>query len=107
MYPKGADEFLIAIANRRKMFLRKVSYKLIKAINKLFDKRIKHQGIKKFRKCSKLASGNNDKLVKYAQYQLAFHDFSFNVASDRINYLRDFDFIKMTYKITIKGDFDD
>jgi len=41
--------------NRSGMFLgREKSYKMIKAINELFDKRIKHQRIKRFGEYSKI-----------------------------------------------------
>lgn len=51
------------------MFLkRKESYKLIKAINKLFDKRIRHQRIKKYGKCSKIRTAIREEPIKIGQY---------------------------------------
>lgn len=52
-----------------KMFLKKKeSYKMIKAINELFDKRIEHQRIKKFGKYSKVRTAIKEEPIKLAQY---------------------------------------
>lgn len=51
------------------MFLkRKKGYKLIKAINGLFDKRIKHQRIKKYGEYSKIRTAVKEEPMKLAQY---------------------------------------
>ncbi len=51
------------------MFLkREESYKLIKAINKLFDKRIRHQRIKKYGKHSKIRTMIREEVIKLGQY---------------------------------------
>ena len=46
----------------------KESYKMIKAINELFDKRIKHQRIKKFGKYSTVRTIIREEAIKMAQY---------------------------------------
>jgi len=51
------------------MFLKKEeSYKLIKAINELFDKRVKHQLVKKYGEQSKIRTAIREEPVKLAQY---------------------------------------
>ncbi len=51
------------------MFLkRKESYKMIKAINGLFDKRIEHQRIKKFGERSRIRTAIREEPIKLAQY---------------------------------------
>jgi len=51
------------------MFLKKEeSYKLIKAINELFDKRIRHQRIKKYGEQSKIRTAIREEPMKLAQY---------------------------------------
>lgn len=51
------------------MFLKqKESYKMIKAINELFDKRVKHQRIKKFGKYSTIRTAIREESIKLAQY---------------------------------------
>lgn len=73
------DEFLIDYGHRlnensfenksNRMFLKqKESYKMIKAINELFDKRIKHQRIKKFGKYSTIRTAIKEEAIKLAQY---------------------------------------
>lgn len=73
------DEFLIVYAQKLneddferkgdRMFLkRKESYKMIKAINELFDKRIEHQRIKKFGKYSTIRTAIREEPIKLAQY---------------------------------------
>lgn len=57
------------IANGERMFLKKKeSYKMIKAINNLFDKRIKHQRIKKYGERSKFKTAIREEPIKLAQY---------------------------------------
>ena len=52
-----------------RMFLKKrESYKLIKAIKKLFDRRIGHQGIKKFGEYSTIRTAIREEVIKLAQY---------------------------------------
>jgi CRISPR-associated protein Cas1 len=52
-----------------RMFLKKnESYKMIKAINELFDKRIKHQRIKKYGEQSKIRTAIREEPMKLAQY---------------------------------------
>ena len=73
------DEFLIAYAQKLnegdferkgdRMFLKqKESYRLIKAINELFDRRIKHQRIKKYGEHSKIRTAIKEEPIKLAQY---------------------------------------
>ena len=73
------DDFLISYSQRlteqrfeqkgERMFLnRKESYKLIKAINGLFDKRVEHQRIKKYGKHSKVRTAIREEPIKLAQY---------------------------------------
>jgi len=73
------DEFLIDYGQRlnensfenkgERMFLKqKESYKMIKAINKLFDKRIKHQRIKRYGKYSMVRTAIREEPIKLAQY---------------------------------------
>ena len=51
------------------MFLkRKESYKLIKTVNGLFDKRVKHQRIKKFGKYSTIRTIIKEEPIKLALY---------------------------------------
>jgi hypothetical protein len=52
-----------------RMFLkREESYKMIKAINELFDKRIKHQRIKRFGEYSKIRTAIREEPIKLGQY---------------------------------------
>ncbi len=44
------------------------SYKMIKAINRLFDKRVKHQRIKNYGTRSKIRTVIREEPVKLAQY---------------------------------------
>ena len=46
----------------------KESYKMIKAINELFDKRIKHQRIKRYGERSKIRTAIREEPIKLAQY---------------------------------------
>lgn len=46
----------------------KESYRMIKAINKLFEKRIEHQRIKKFGKYSTVRTAIREEPIKLAQY---------------------------------------
>jgi CRISPR-associated protein Cas1 len=73
------DEFLIDYSQKLKeddfedkggrMFLkREESYRLIKAINELFDRRIKHQRIKRFGEYSKIRTAIREEPIKLAQY---------------------------------------
>jgi CRISPR/Cas system-associated endonuclease Cas1 len=73
------DEFLIGYSQKldnsdfemkgERMFLkRKESYKMIKAINGLFDKRIEHQRIKKYGESSKIRTAIREEAIKLAQY---------------------------------------
>jgi CRISPR-associated protein Cas1 len=73
------DEFLIGYSQKLKeddfekkgerMFLkRKESYKMIKAINELFDKRIQHQRIKKYGERSKIRTAIREEPIKLGQY---------------------------------------
>lgn len=73
------DEFLIGYSQKlteenfehrgERMFLkRKESYKLIKGINDLFDKRIKHQRIHEFGKHAKIRTAIREEPMKLAQY---------------------------------------
>ena len=73
------DEFLIEYGQKlnendferegERMFLkRKESYKMIKAINKLFDSRIKHQRINKYGKHSKIRTAIREEPIKLGQY---------------------------------------
>ena len=73
------DEFLIEYAkklseddfedkNGRTFLKRKESYRMIKAINELFDKRIKHQRIKKYGEHSKIRTAIREEPMKMAQY---------------------------------------
>ncbi len=73
------DEFLIDYCqklkensfkcNNGRMFLKKQeSYRMIKAINKLFDRRIKHQRIKKFGEYSTLKTTIREETIKIGQY---------------------------------------
>ncbi|MDI6819694.1 MAG: CRISPR-associated endonuclease Cas1 [Candidatus Hodarchaeaceae archaeon] len=73
------DKFLIGYAQKlnqdsferkgERMFLkRKESYKLIKAINKLLDRRIEHQRIKKYGEHSKIRTAIGEEPMKLAQY---------------------------------------
>ena len=51
------------------MFLkRKESYRMIKGINKLFDKRIERQRIKKYGKYSTIRTAIREESIKLAQY---------------------------------------
>lgn len=51
------------------MFLkRKENYKMIKAINELFDKRIQHQRIKRYGERSKIRTTIGEEAIKLAQY---------------------------------------
>lgn len=47
---------------------KKESYKMIKAINKLFDRRIKHQRIKKYGERSKIRTAVREEPMKLAHY---------------------------------------
>ena len=52
-----------------RMFLnQKESYRMIKAINGLFDKRIKHQRIRKYGERSKIRTLIREEPIKLAQY---------------------------------------
>jgi CRISPR-associated protein Cas1 len=73
------DEFLINYSqklseddfenkNGRVLLKQKESYKLIKAINGLFDKRIEHQRIKKYGDRSKIRTAIREESIKMAQY---------------------------------------
>jgi CRISPR-associated protein Cas1 len=73
------DEFLVSYAqnlseddfedkNGRMFLKQKESYKLIKAINELFDKRIEHQRIKKYGKRSKIRTAIREEPIKLGQY---------------------------------------
>lgn len=73
------DEFLIRYAQKLsendfenkngRMFLKQEeSYKLIKAVNRLFDKRIKHQRIKKYGEHSKIRTAIREEPIKLGQY---------------------------------------
>lgn len=73
------DEFLINYSQKltdgsferkgERMFLKqKESYKMIKAINRLFDKRIQHQRVKKYGKQSKIRTAIREESIKMAQY---------------------------------------
>lgn len=88
------DEFLIEYSQKlteesferkgERMFLKqKESYKMIKAINELFDKRIKHQRIKKYGERSKIRTAIREEPVKMAQYLRGekgdYHPASFEV----------------------------
>jgi predicted flavoprotein YhiN len=77
--PKFSDEFLIEYSQKLdkddfeykngRMFLKqKESYRMIKVINKLFDKRIGHQRIKKFGEHSKIRTAIREEPIKLAQY---------------------------------------
>ncbi len=44
----------------------KESYKLIKAINELFNKRIKYQKIRKYGECSKIRTAIREEPIKLA-----------------------------------------
>jgi CRISPR-associated protein Cas1 len=54
--------------NGRVFLKQKESYKLIKEINKLFDKRIKHQRIKKYGERSKVRTAIREEAIKLGQY---------------------------------------
>ncbi len=54
--------------NGRMFLKRKESYKLIKTINGLFDKRIEHQRIKKFGKYSTIRTIIKEEPIKLGQY---------------------------------------
>lgn len=73
------DEFLIGYSqklskesferNNGRMFLKqRESYKMIKAINELFDKRIEHQRIKRYGQCSKIRTTIREEPIKLGQY---------------------------------------
>jgi CRISPR-associated protein Cas1 len=73
------DEFLVEYSQKLneddfenkngRMFLkRKETYKMIKAINVLFDKRIQHQRIKKYGKYSTIRTAIREEPIKLAQY---------------------------------------
>ncbi len=73
------DEFLVNYSQRlnennfekkgERIFLKqKESYKMIKAINELFEKRIEHQRIKKFGKYSTIRTAIKEEPIKLAQY---------------------------------------
>ena len=73
------DDFLINYSQKltqedfehrdERVFLKqKESYKMIKAINELFDKRIEHLRIKKYGKHSKIRTVIREEPVKLAQY---------------------------------------
>lgn len=47
---------------------KKESYKMIKAINKLLDKLIKHQRIRKYGERSKIRTVIREELIKLTQY---------------------------------------
>ena len=52
-----------------RVFLKqKESYRMIKTINELFDKRVKHQRIKKYGKHSKIRTAIKEEPIKLAQY---------------------------------------
>ena len=52
-----------------RMFLKKKgSYRLIKAVDQLFDKRIKHQRIKKYGEHSKIRTMIREEPIKLGQY---------------------------------------
>ena len=71
------DEFLISYSRKLKedtfenkggrIFLKKESYRLIKAVNELFDRRIKHQRIKRFGECSKIRAAIREEPMRLAQ----------------------------------------
>ena len=44
------------------------SYRMIKAVNGLFDKRIKHQRIKKYGESSRIRTAIREEPIKLAQY---------------------------------------
>lgn len=54
--------------NGRSFLKRKESYRLIKAVNQLFDKRIKHERIRKFGKYSKIRTAIREEEIKLGQY---------------------------------------
>ncbi len=54
--------------NGRMFVKRKESYKLIKAINGFFDKRIKHQRIRKYGQRSKIKTAIREEAIKLGQY---------------------------------------
>ena len=54
--------------NGRIFLKRKESYKFIKAINELFDRRIQHQRIKKYGEHSKIRTAIREEPIKLAQY---------------------------------------
>lgn len=54
--------------NGRMFLKKKESYKLIKAVNDLFDKRIKHQRIKKYGQRSKIRTVIREEPMKLSQY---------------------------------------
>jgi len=73
------DEFLIGYSQKlseesferkgERVFLKRMdSYKMIKAINQLFDKRIEHQRIKKYGQRSKIRTAIREEPMKLAQY---------------------------------------
>lgn len=73
------DDFLIGYTQKltpesfedknRRIFLKRTeTYKFVKEINKLFDKRIEHQRIKKFGKYSKIRTAIREESIKLAQY---------------------------------------
>jgi len=73
------DEFLISYSQKLsednfedkngRMFLkRKESYKMIKAVNGLFDMRIEHQRIKRYGERSKIRTAIREEAIKLAQY---------------------------------------
>ena len=52
-----------------RVFLKqKESYRMIKTINELFDKRVKHQRIKKYGERSKIRTAIREGAMKLAQY---------------------------------------
>lgn len=67
-YSQSMSEDDFEKKNRRMFLKRKESYRMIKAINKLFDKRIKHQRIKKYGKRSKIRTAIREEPIKLAQY---------------------------------------
>ena len=54
--------------NGRMFLKKKESYKMIKAINELFDKRIEHQRIKRYGERSKIRTAIREEPIKLAQY---------------------------------------
>jgi CRISPR-associated protein Cas1 len=67
-YSKNLNETDFEDKNGRMFLKQKESYKMIKAINNLFDKRIKHQRIKKFGEYSTIRTAIREEPIKLAQY---------------------------------------